>query len=153
MAKATKNSIIRHLWYPSQELSILGLFDSEVSEEDKVQMAQALVGCPRPETHSPGRPAFPPRSLLCDGQSLASFSGPRSWLFSLLDDSGRWLQLHPSAWSFGARPSTGYARMVTVVTQLAVVNDAAERGVKDCTDYADVVRDGAQRGRIIAVAS
>ena len=36
------------LWYLSQELSILGLFDSEVSEEDKVQMAQALVGCPRP---------------------------------------------------------------------------------------------------------
>ena len=117
MAKATKNSIIRHLWYLSQELSILGLFDSEVSEEDKVQMAQALVGCPRPEIHSPGRPAFPPRSLLCDGQSLASFIGPRSWLlFSLLDASGRWLQLHTSTWRFGVRPSAGYARMVIVVT-------------------------------------
>ena len=34
-----------------------------------------------------------------------------------------------------------------------MLNDAAELGVKDCTDYADVVRDGAQRGRIIAVAS
>ena len=43
--------------------------------------------------------------------------------------------------------------MATVVAQLAVVSDAAERGVKDCTNYADVVRDGAQRGRIIAVAS
>ena len=28
-------------------------------------------------------------------------------------------------------------------TQLAVANDAAERGVKDCTDYAAVVRGGA----------
>ena len=93
-------------------------------------MAQALVGCPRPEIHSPERPAFPPRSLLCDGQRLTSFIGPRSWLlFSLLDASGRWLQLLPSAW----REDEEYARMAIVVTQLVVVNDAAERGVKDCT--------------------
>ena len=43
--------------------------------------------------------------------------------------------------------------MAKVVTQLAVVNDAAERGVKDCIEYADAAQDGTLRGRIIAVAS
>ena len=150
IAGATKTSVLRHLWYLTQELVIFGLFDPEVSEEDKIQMAQTLADNPRSESHSPGRPAFPLQSQLCEAQSLASFVGPRSWLlFSLLGASGRWLQLHPSEWSGDEE----YTRMATVVRQLAVVNDAAERGVKDCTEYANVTRDGNLRGRIIAVAS
>ena len=150
VAKATKDSLMRHLWYLAQELVILGLFSPDVSDQDKAQIAQNLLGQERPETFSPGRPAFPPRSLLCNAQSLASFVGSRSWqLFSLLGASGRWLQLPPSQWS----EDEEYARKATVIRQLAVVNDAAERGVKDCTEYADVTRDGALRGRIIAVAS
>ena len=43
--------------------------------------------------------------------------------------------------------------MAKVVTQLAVVYDAAKRGVKDCPEYADAAQDGTLRGRIIVVAS
>ena len=46
-----------------------------------------------------------------------------------------------------------YRRLAGVVNELAVVNDAAERGVKDVTDYANAARDGAMRSRIITVAS
>ena len=49
--------------------------------------------------------------------------------------------------------STPGGRMAMIVTQLAVVNDAAERGVKDCTEYAGAAQDGTLRGRTIAVAS
>ena len=40
-----------------------------------------------------------------------------------------------------------------MLKKLAVVNDAAERGVKDCTEYANVTRDGILRGHIITVVS
>ena len=149
MARATKESLLRHLWYLTEENVVLAVFDADVSQEDKAQMSQALLDQRRPGQYSPGRPAFPPPSLLRD-ESLAAFIGPRSWLlFDLLGCSGLWLHLHPSEWSDDAE----HARMAAVVAQLAVVNDAAERGVKDCTDYADVTRDGTLRGRIIAVAS
>ena len=39
------------------------------------------------------------------------------------------------------------------MNELAVVNDAAERGVKDTTEFANAARDGAMRSRIITVAS
>ena len=107
-------------------------------------MSPGLLDKPRPGP----RPAFPPRSLLRDAKTLAPFVGPRSWLLlSLLGCSGRWLQLHPSEWS----EDEEHARKAAVATQQAVVNDAAERGAKDCTDYADVTRDGTLR--IITVAS
>ena len=39
------------------------------------------------------------------------------------------------------------------VKELAVVNDAAGRGVKDTQDFANAARDGERRGRIVTVVS
>ena len=150
MAKETADSILRHLWYLTEETVVLALFDGSVSEKDKVEMAQNLLAQPRPEVFQPGRPTFPQPSLLSNSTTLSPFIGPRTWLlFSLLGGSGLWLQDHPSQWA----DDDEFRRMATVVLELAVVNDAAERGVNDCTDYANVARDGKLRGRIIAVAS
>ena len=46
-----------------------------------------------------------------------------------------------------------YRNMAAVVTNLAVVNDAAECRVKDVQDYANAARDGAHRGRIVLVSN
>ena len=40
-----------------------------------------------------------------------------------------------------------------VVKELAVINDAAERGLKDIQDYANAARDRERRGRIVTVVS
>ena len=88
------------------------------------------------------------RVLSASAPPYASIAGGLAWLlFSLLGCSGRRLQLHPSEWP----EDEEYTRMAKVVTQLAVVNDAAKPGVKDCPEYA--AQDGTQGGRIIAVAS
>ena len=41
VAKATKHSVLRHLWYLTQELAIFGLFDIEVSEDEKANMRKS----------------------------------------------------------------------------------------------------------------
>ena len=43
--------------------------------------------------------------------------------------------------------------MMLVVENLAVVNDAAERGVKDIQDYANAARDGSSHERIILMSN
>ena len=76
--------------------------------------------------------------------------GPNSWLlFNLLDDDGAWLALPPDQWE----RSLSYQRMSKFVQYLAVVNDAAERGVKDVQDYANAAGDGSYREQIVLVAN
>ena len=150
MAKETRASMLRHMWYLAEETVVLALFNPSVGEDDKVEMSQVLLTQPRPEACSPGRPSFPQESLLCDAQTLSPFIGPPPWvMFGLLGGSGRWLHHQPRQWP----EDEENARMEKVVMQLAVVNDAAERGIKDCTDYADAARDGSLHGRIITVVS
>ena len=59
IARATKTSLMRHLWYLTQELVVLGLFDLQVRDEDNARMVQTLANSPRAETYSSERPAFP----------------------------------------------------------------------------------------------
>ena len=46
-----------------------------------------------------------------------------------------------------------YQVMLLVVEKLAVVNDAAERGVKDIQDYANAARYGSSREGIVLVSN
>ena len=47
-----------------------------------------------------------------------------------------------------------YHHITTTVSNVAVVNDAAERGVKDVQDFANAAMDGAtHRGHIILVSN
>ena len=46
----------------------------------------------------------------------------------------------------------GYNEMAKIMTDIAVVNDTAKRGVKDIEEYVNSAMDGAQCGRIILVA-
>ena len=76
--------------------------------------------------------------------------GERSWLlFHLLDCEGDWLNLPPGQWD----QSQEFNMMANIVKNIAVVNDAAERGVKDIQEYADAAQDGSCRERIVLVAN
>ena len=59
-----------------------------------------------------------------------------------------WLSLSPNQWE----QNQSFRRTKAVVSELAVVNDAAERGVKDVQEYANAARDGEHRGNIVLVA-
>ena len=46
MARATQQSLLRQLWYLTEETDVLGLFNPEVSDEEKTQMSQMLLAQP-----------------------------------------------------------------------------------------------------------
>ena len=149
VARATQQSVLRHLWYLTEETVVFALLDPDTCSEEKAQMSQKLLAQPRPDSFMPGKPHFPRPSVFKDG-TLASFVGPHSWLLmDLLGGCGGWLLLHPSQWSADEE----FRRLRTVVKELVIVNDAAERGVKDIQDYANAARDGERRGRIVTVVS
>ena len=62
---------------------------------------------------------------------------------------GAWLQLPPVEWTRDA----DYQQMSAILSDLAVVNDAAERCVRDIQEYANAANDGNQRGNIILVST
>ena len=126
-------SWFRHLWSLSEELVILCLADQTCPFRDDV--ASALTACPVSQIFSPGKPKIE-RSLDEDWPedgslpNLAEFVGERSHLlFSLFQFSEAdmdWLKFPSSQWNM----FTGYEKFLNIVQNLAVVNDAGERGVK-----------------------
>ena len=148
MAKAAQLSILRHLWYLTEECVIFSLFDDAVSDEEKAEMATELVAQQRQESLPPGKPKFPDKAKLSVTAKLSDFVGPRSWLaFSRLATSHNWLHLPPDQWA----QDEEFNKMSHIMKDLVVTNDAAEKAVKDVTENANAARDGQMRGRIIAV--
>ncbi len=149
IARKVRASILQHPWYLSQQLVVLAFFDREVAEEEKANMAAALRAIPKPAVFLPKKPRFPTGTLQTVGSTLTSFVGPDSWLaFALLGIDDGWLDLPPAEWPHDQR----YAEMGAIMGDLAVVNDTAERCVKDIQDFANAARDGDHRGNIVLVS-
>lgn len=148
-------SVRRHLWYLTPELIILSLFDDEIPDVQKGAMAQTLRQLPKPQVFvpgKPGQPAFNPvAAKLTDlPPPFADFITSRSWLFfDLVNANTQWLNDDPSTWPNNPQ----YLHLQEFCKDMQVVNDAAERGVKDVTDYARMSRDPAQRDAMIIVAN
>ena len=110
-------------------------------------------GC-SPSHHSqtaaflPKKLQFPTGTLQTPGSTLASFVGPVSWLaFTLLGIDHDWLDLPPAEWLHDPR----YVEMGVIMEDLAVVNDTAERCIKDIQDFAIADRDGNHRGNCVCI--
>ena len=149
IARAVKESLLRHLRYLTEPLVVLSLFDHDVGSDVKLEMATRIHNTPRAQVFVPGRPNFPEQRLQAT-PTLPDMVGPRSWLmFDLLHMDGDWLASPPHLWE----DNDQYQDMSHVVTKLAVVNDAAERGVEDIQDYQNAARDGTCRERIVLVSN
>ena len=115
---------------------MFALFDKKLESEVKERMAAALLQMRRPARFRPGKPAFP---VLTQNRQLHELLGSRSWLlFDLLHCEGDWLYLPPDQWV----ENPEYIYMSSIVTNIAVVNDAAERGIKDIQEYTNAAQDG-----------
>ena len=120
-----------------------------MSECEKRQIADRLLKTPKPVNHQIKKPVFPTAILRNQNSSLASFVGADSWLlFTLLEAGDDWLDQPPVLWP----ASRHYREMHNVVSDLSVVNDTAERSIKDIQDYADSANDTDQRQNIILVS-
>ncbi len=149
LALVLKQSLLRHLWYLTQHLVILSLFDQSMDSETKETIAMRLFYTPRPHVFAPGKPEFPKQAME-GNQSMVELVGPQSWLlFNLIGANGAWLTMPCNQWPTAPE----FIRMKVLVQNLAVVNDIAERGIKDIQEYAEAAMDGAYRGQIILVSN
>ncbi|KAG0719634.1 hypothetical protein GWK47_050101 [Chionoecetes opilio] len=144
-----KDSVRRHMWYLVPEQVILCLFDDMVSDKEK-KVADALVALPAPRYFAPGKPNLQPviRLLTDTRPSLAVFVTERSWLlFKLFRLDTAWLLTEPATWPL----SPAYQELRDLTRDMKVVNDSAERAVKDVQEYANMTRDAGHIDDVILV--
>ena len=123
ISSATSKKLGLHLWYISEELIGLALFDSRVSVEMKRLMLAAM------EDPAPERPAKRPRvksTTFLNTGGLEQFCTVNTKrLFQLLGLPLTFLSKDPSQWD----EDESFKQALHIVKGLAVVNDRAERGV------------------------
>lgn len=129
ISESTSKKLGLHLWYLSEELIGLSLFDSRISSESKKMMLAAMNEV-APD-HPPKRPRIESAAFL-GNRGLEQFCTINSKrLLQNLGLSEEFLSKDPSEWeddpSFKAAQQT--------VRCLAVVNDRAERGVALIQDF------------------
>ena len=152
----------RHLWYLCPAHAILGIFDRDLSPTVQQKMAEKLISLPRPdegrrgyEKGKPGQPNFAPIAALLTAERpcLSDFVTPRSWLvFDLLDipmQHLHWLTLPPSEWE----NFQSFRWMRDFLENMAVVNDYAERAVKNVGEFAHMTRKAGDRDEVILVGN
>ena len=149
MLDAVQENFCTHMWYLTEELVVFGLFDENLTDQERKAMATRLCSFERPITFPPRKPIFYP-DLLTDEPALETFIGPRSWLlFHKLDAAGLWLEGEPEHW----KEDQEFIRMESFLKELKVVNDLAERCVKDVQEYKDATKDPEHRDEILLVAT
>ncbi len=129
ISSATSKKLGLHLWYLSEELVALALFDSRVISETKKLMLAAM------DEASPGHPLKRPRvdtSAFLGHNGLEQFCTSNSkTLFDILQLQTSFLAKDPSNWN----DDETYQEALRTVKGLAVVNDRAERGVALIHDF------------------
>ena len=168
------SSVKRHLWYIVPELVVLALFDDEVLNDEKQVMATTLVSIPRPAHFTPGKPGHPAFRPVIDllseeKPSLGVFINERSWLIfhlaapylertrpipgqqtplaPITADPLAWLTEDPAVWT----DYEEYVRLQKWMMEIQVTNDAAERGVKNAQEVAEISRDPSHRDNVVLV--
>jgi hypothetical protein len=148
LAQSAIASVMRHLWYLTADTVVFALFDDDLEEQEKREIADALVQTPRVHIRL-GKPSMPTH-LMVGNPRLSSFVGSQSWkLWDLLGIGSDWLQLPVDDWE----DDEEFTRARDYVKGLSVVNDAAERCIKSITDYAAATQDSVYREDILLVGN
>ena len=123
---------------------MFGLFDDELGTNERKAMANKILTIERPHLFNPSKPKSP-NNRMTPSPTLDVFIGPRSWLvFDKLRATGDWLNNAVENW----KNDEEYKRMQFVLHNLKVVNDLAERCVKD-----NASKDREHRDNILIVAT
>ncbi|KAL4082915.1 hypothetical protein QTP88_029569 [Uroleucon formosanum] len=143
------NKCINHLYYLTDECAAFALFDESIDIDIKVMMANKIneqTNIDEPEVYA--------KKLNLKINEITTFlSKPdKKILISLLSPKStnifhrfkieKFLHIHPSKWL----NSSAYQKGKTIIEQLRIVNDSAERGVKLVEDYNNsITRDKNQK--------
>ena len=143
---AVSGSFYNHLWYLTEQMVVLALFDSQLEATSKEAMARRLHQTERIPIAS-GKPVFP--NIAPGARSnIEDFIGSQSWLmFDLFDMVGPqdWLLAPCSSWHLSAN----FRRLEQFASSLVVVNDIAERGCHMATENINTLQDEEQRQALV----
>ena len=130
----------------TEECIVLSLYDNKLEDEEKRQIADGILASQRHASYTPGNREFNTNTLLEPDVTLAFSVSTRSWVvFDIIESTGEWMSLPVDRWE----KSDEYINMASVVTELSVVNDTAERGVMDVK----MLRKTHKQGAIILMAN
>lgn len=137
IAKAALTALNRHMWYLSEELIPFSLFSSDVTESEKMKIVEEIckynfdASNTKRIGQSYGKPFFPkiPQDV---PEDLSFFVGEDSVIFfQILNIDTSFLKVPIQLWN----ENKAYCDAKKVISNICVVNDAAERGVKLCHDF------------------
>ena len=140
VAKAALNKLKGHLWYLSEELVALALFDTNVPLVTKRKILAAVREKDGKEDAPAKRPTLPASAIA--GRCLEDFASKNTRLFFKklqLDDE--FLEADPETWPERA----DFAEASAVVHGLCVINDHAERGVALVQEYNMILTKGEEQ--------
>lgn len=125
VSTATSEKLQRHLWYLSEELVGLALFDEDVSLSIKRRMLESMKRQVEDENEEPMKRCCRDLVTLAMSQ-IDSFASPKTVrLFEKLHLATDFLETDPSSW----RTNPSFRAAQDQLKTLKVVNDHAERGV------------------------
>jgi hypothetical protein len=130
--------MLRHSWYLSQELATVSLFSKHLSCDEKAQLVSAIKD---------DRGLHLVKSLDCLPHTLQDLSITRSFFkTTAIDDS--FLDIPVELWS----ESQSYKIASDFISNLACVNDCAERGVALIQNFnATITNDEEQKQYLLQV--
>jgi len=129
ISKAAVTKFSGHLWYVSEELVALALFDSVISTDTKRAMARVISEVEGTE-NPPKRIKIVTNSI--KDMALTNFVTTNTMNFCrCLDITTDFLQADPDTWN----SRDDYKRALEITRSLKVVNDTAERGVALIEEY------------------
>ncbi|XP_059047729.1 uncharacterized protein LOC131843142 [Achroia grisella] len=136
ISKAALSKFSQHLWYLSEEIAVLSLFDDEVDEQTKTNIVANLQ---RDSLYDSVKRYIPSKEDMSDylyGKSLNDFVSVKSTnLFVRLNMDTDFLKKTVSAWD----EDVTYLQAKTRVLSLRAVNDTAKRAVKLMQDFHGLV--------------
>ncbi|XP_049304099.1 uncharacterized protein LOC125776378 [Bactrocera dorsalis] len=133
ISKAALQKFCQHLWYLTDEVSVLSLFDDDIDQETKVKIVANLT---KEYPSANGKRYIPSKDELCGPlyeKNIDDFVSIKSKsLFNrlkIVDDS--FLNESPTTWPNNASFQNAKKKVYT----LRAVNDTAERAVKLMQDF------------------
>jgi len=149
VATAALQKMLRHPWYLVEETVVYALFSEteRFSEDEKAAMAKKILTTTWPNDFRTGPPVL--AENIERNTSLTDLVGPQSWhIFAALGNDFHWLEKPPNEW----QRNEAFQQTKAFVRTVKVINDAAERGVKLNTDYAQIITDSEEQKKSLIQA-
>ena len=146
------DKINKHTWYLTDRFIPFCLFSELISDEEKQEIALALINVNPPLEYKGGKPEVVKLSTnenVVERYRLSQFIKSGShYMFDVLGFDKTWIDQPVANW----RDYEGYLEAEKFVKSLLVVNDAAERGIKLISEYINkLTKDPDERQDLIQV--